>query len=56
MREMFVERDADGDGRLSLEEFGGQVDRFRRLDENEDGYLTPEELGRKLRQLRERSR
>jgi Ca2+-binding EF-hand superfamily protein len=56
LRETFAERDANDDGRLSLEEFGGQPDRFRWLDANDDGYLTPEELGRRLRQLRDRSR
>lgn len=45
--------DADGDGRLSLEEFEGlhavmvrpaMVDRFQALDENGDGAVTGEEI------------
>jgi Ca2+-binding EF-hand superfamily protein len=33
--------DADKDGRVSVEEFGGGEAVFRRLDKNRDGYLTP---------------
>lgn len=33
--------DADKDGRVSAEEFGGGEAVFRRLDKNRDGYLTP---------------
>ena len=33
--------DADRDGRVSAEEFGGGEAVFRRLDRNRDGYLTP---------------
>jgi Ca2+-binding EF-hand superfamily protein len=43
---MFERRDKDGDGRLSLEEFGGSPERFERLDADGDGYVTPEEFQR----------
>lgn len=41
----FESRDADGDGRLSPEEFGGQVARFQRLDSDGDGVVLRDELG-----------
>lgn len=46
---MFERRDQDGDGRLTLEEFGGSPERFERLDADGDGYVTPEDFQR-LRQ------
>lgn len=44
----FAERDADGDGQLSLAEFSPklpktEVDEFNRYDLNRDGVLTPQE-------------
>lgn len=53
-RPLFEQRDQDGDGQLSLEEFGGQPERFERLDADGDGYLTPEELERRPRRDRPR--
>lgn len=43
--ERFVERmDFDGDQKLSLEESGLKAELFQKLDANQDGYLTAEEL------------
>ena len=44
----FLQRDADGDGQLTLAEFapngtGSQRDQFARLNANGDGFLTPKE-------------
>ncbi len=39
-----LERDADGDGRLSAAEFGADREVFDLLDRDADGYLTAEEL------------
>jgi Ca2+-binding EF-hand superfamily protein len=37
----FVSRfDLDGDGRVTLDEFGGPIEAFRRADGNGDGYVT----------------
>jgi Ca2+-binding EF-hand superfamily protein len=39
--ENFIEKhDLNGDGRVSLEEFGGSPDAFRRADRNGDGYIS----------------
>ena len=39
--ESFLERfDLDGDGRVTLEEYGGPIEVFRRLDRNGDGVIT----------------
>lgn len=35
--------DANSDGEISAREFFGDLNQFRRLDRNEDGYLSPEE-------------
>lgn len=37
-------KDADGNGSLSLKEFGGGKDLFAKLDVNHDGQLSREEL------------
>lgn len=42
--ERFAKKDANGDGRLSLEESKMPERRFQRLDANSDGALTKEEL------------
>jgi len=40
--EGFIEKhDLNGDGRVSLAEFGGSPDAFRRADRNGDGYISP---------------
>ena len=37
----FIEKhDLNGDGRVSLQEFGGSPDAFRRADRNGDGYIS----------------
>lgn len=41
-----TQRDANGDGLLSLEESGLDKESFARLDANNDGRLTSEELAR----------
>lgn len=39
--ETFIEKhDLNGDGRVTLEEFGGSPDAFRRADRNGDGYIS----------------
>jgi Ca2+-binding EF-hand superfamily protein len=39
--ENFIQKhDLNGDGRVSLEEFGGSPDAFRRADRNGDGYIS----------------
>ncbi len=45
----FVERDADGDGQLSLAEYSpkllkSEIDEFNRHDSNQDGIVTAKEL------------
>jgi Ca2+-binding EF-hand superfamily protein len=52
MRERMVDRfqahDDDGDGMVTVEEFGESFDRMvSRLDANDDGALTPDELRRR---------
>jgi Ca2+-binding EF-hand superfamily protein len=37
------ERDRDGNGKVSRNEFDGGDDEWRRLDRNADGWITPEE-------------
>ena len=43
-RKAIAERDADGDGRLTLAEFGGGSALFELLDGNGDGFLAADEL------------
>ncbi len=40
----FQNMDADGDGQVSLDEWAGTEQTFRRLDGNGDGLLTPNEI------------
>jgi len=40
-----LEMDTDQDGRISRDEWKGPADGFNRLDSNNDGFLTREELG-----------
>jgi hypothetical protein len=49
--EWFLERDADGDGQLTLAEFApqataAQVAQFRQMDLNQDGVVTAVECVR----------
>jgi len=48
-KQMFSKMDANGDGKLSRDEFRGPDQAFDKIDENNDGSLTMEELqkGRK---------
>jgi uncharacterized protein (DUF2141 family) len=47
---MIQEKDRDGDGKLSVQEFGGSKDAFARLDLNGDGKLDGNELKQMLAQ------
>jgi Ca2+-binding EF-hand superfamily protein len=40
---LFAALDKDGDGRLARNEFPGGDDKWRALDENGDGWVTPDE-------------
>jgi hypothetical protein len=45
MRMMFALMDADGDGKLSLQEFQAAHERiFRAMDANKDGFVTLQEM------------
>lgn len=45
MRMMFALMDADGDGKISLQEFQAAHERiFRAMDANKDGFVTFEEM------------
>lgn len=39
-RDFFADCDVDDDGFLSMDEFAGSVDRFRRLDADGDGHVS----------------
>ncbi len=47
-RQMLQRFDADGDGRISREEWQGRDEVFERLDANNDGFLTEDEVVRPL--------
>jgi hypothetical protein len=57
VREIFKEKDANGDGVLTLEEWGPRERLFNAIDRNDDGQITPRELAaaliRKLKSDRE---
>ena len=45
MRMMFALMDADGDGKLSLQEWQAAQERiFKAMDSNKDGFVTLEEM------------
>ncbi len=48
--------DADGDGKISREEFQGPERFFDRLDEDEDGFLTEAETKTAMKRMAERRR
>ena len=41
--DMFERKD-DGDGRMDMDEFGGEAYNFERIDLNGDGFLTKKEV------------
>jgi len=48
---MLRERDRDADGRISANEFGeDRAEEFKKLDANNDGFLSPDEISRGLPQ------
>ena len=47
-------QDQDGDGKVSATEFKGREQAFRRMDRNNDGFLTAQELLETGSQVRER--
>ena len=58
---VFERRDADGDGKLSLEEFTATnrptpAERFKAADADGDGFVTPEELKESAKQFMGRRR
>ena len=44
MDRLFVDKDLDGDGQLTLEEFGGVTHNFERIDTNDDGLVIKKEI------------
>jgi Ca2+-binding EF-hand superfamily protein len=42
---MFEKADADGDGKISADEFAASAPgKFEKLDQNDDGLITPDEV------------
>ena len=41
---MFERKDASADGRLDLDEYGGEAFNFERIDANGDGFITKKEV------------
>ena len=55
MTQRFLERDADGDGRLSRDEVPEPMEqRFDRMDANGDGYIDQDELEAMAERMRRR--
>lgn len=55
VREIFKEKDADGDGVITLREWGPRVRIFKAIDRNNDGKIMPRELAAfLLKQVKER--
>jgi hypothetical protein len=48
VREIFKEKDANGDGVLTLEEWGPRERLFKAIDRNDDGQITRRELAAAL--------
>jgi hypothetical protein len=56
VREIFKEKDANGDGVITLREWGPRVRIFKAIDRNNDGKIMPREMAAfLLKQLKERS-
>lgn len=47
--------DADGDGKISRQEFPGPDDRFDEIDGNGDGFISQEEMSQRRRERERRS-
>jgi hypothetical protein len=56
IRMMFAQMDADGDGKLSLQEFQAAHERiFKATDANKDGFVTLQEMQNSIRGTSTRS-
>ena len=41
---MFERNDTDADGRMDIDEYGGEAYNFERIDASGDGYITKKEV------------